>query len=182
MLLTRVLALSQLLGAALLVAGSFYDLEGSGQGMSFRVLLAPLVFAAVSTTAGVLLILREPISLYLTLLVQALQTILIGAPVRWVFAAGLKAATIASPSGVQVQLGIAGEHLLTFAPPDAVPQGSGLVLQFVFGYLWTPLSDAAWSIGINWVPLLLAWYLWKDCDNIVAGWDRERTGTSVGAA
>ena len=181
MRLTRFLALSQLLGAAALVFGSLFDIHGSRQELQFRVLLFPVGFAALSALAGILLIIREPIALYLTLLVQGFQVILIGAPIRLVFAAGLKLATIVSTSGIQVQLGLAGEHLFTFDPPDALLQGHGLALQFAVGYLWTPLSQASWSIGINWVPLLLTWYLWKDSDNIVAAWDRERARTSAGA-
>jgi hypothetical protein len=168
--ITRFLAFSQLIAAALLALGAAHDGTAAAGEFHLSLYLAPFILGAFTALAGILLLLREPLSLYLTFCVQALQVLNIGAPIRLICVAGLKAATILSSNGIQVALGLGGEAALNLSPTDAQLQGIGLAMNGNVGWQNEVGATWLWSYSVNWIPLYFAYYIWRNRNAIIADW------------
>ena len=166
----KYLAISQIAGGTLVILGALHDPGTTPTHVHFSLYIAPVLFGAVSILAGVMLLLREPVSLYLTLAVQTLQILNLGAPVRLVLLAGLRLASTLSSNGLYGTLGIGGEFGFSLTAPDGTLGAGGLSFSGSLGYQITQGAPWTWSISLNWLALYLAYYVWRYSDEIASAW------------
>jgi hypothetical protein len=164
------IALSQIVGGLLVIVGALHSPTLTETSADVQIYIAPLVFGAVCILAGAMLLLREPIGLYLSLLVQGLQVLSLGAPFRFLFLAGLKVAVQLTSHGLQGAAAGGGEYAVTSEPFDAAISGLGIVVRAQLGFNWTLEGNPSWSLQVNLVAVSLAWYLITHADSIVASW------------
>lgn len=137
--------------------------------------LVSLLLSAASAVSGFLLLQREPLALPIAFVIQLLQVLGLGTPIRYVFLAGVRVGTLLSNGGVQLQFALGSEYSLTTNPPNGLVKGYGLNLQAYFGVQPFPLESSSWSFFINWVAVYLALYLWREGASIAASWKAATT-------
>ena len=157
----RTMARLQIVGGICCVAGSLHP-RGLEQGTYwFTVTLFPMAAGAVAAIAGILVLIREPRAVQLSLIVQAAQVLAFSGSGRFVFRAGLWATWLINSSGTGLVPGIGGHAIATMAPADGTLSALGYDLQVTLGLFGKGRATPAWSVGINLVAVYFTLLLWR---------------------
>jgi hypothetical protein len=156
----KMLGSVELACGALGVVSSWGSWQHSTGSFSVRWPLLPVVLFPLSIVAGSLLLLDDDRGLWPTFVVQLLQVVSVNVGWLYVFLVGPLARVTVSESGLQLSLGGGGLSMLTSAAPDGTLSAQGVSVAIDVGYLPSPLRDAAWTVGVNVVPLALLWIVW----------------------
>lgn len=122
----RVLSWTQILGGVLGCAGAITEFSAGWSGVFGRIHFVPAGLGLLSISGGLLLRARSPYGLWLSLLTQTAQLIVIGAPLRYVYVAGPKALIVLSQVGVLLSIGATATLQVAFPSPDGSLNGTGL--------------------------------------------------------
>jgi hypothetical protein len=125
----------------------------------FTVVLFPVAAGSLAVVAGALLLLREPLGVYLSLLVQASQIAAFSGTWRFVFRTGIWVTWLINSSGSGILPGVGGQGAASTEPPDGTLSALGTFIQFKFGFFASGRATPEWSVGINLVALYLTWLL-----------------------
>lgn len=163
----RILAWTEILGGVLGCIGALTDLTGGPAGVFGRIYLVPAGLGLLSVAAGLLLVAGSRTGRRLSFVVQVMQLVVMGAPVRLVYIAGANLLLIVSQAGLLVSMGVTATVQVACPAPDGSLRGTGLNLGAFWGVLPRPLSEAEWTVGINLVPAMFIFLLLRHRPDLV---------------
>jgi hypothetical protein len=158
----RALAWTEVFGGIFGCAGAVTELRVGWDGFVGWIYLVPAGLGLLSLSAGLLLLARSRLGLLLSLPIQAAQMLVLGAPLRLVYLAGPKLLVIVSQVGVLFSLGATATVQAAWPAPDGSLRGEGLDFGAFIGVMPHPLAQAAWTLGVNLVPLFFVVTLVRD--------------------
>ena len=167
----RAIALAEIVGGALVIIG--YRLMAFTPGITLAAWqhVLGVLFGGGAVLAGVLLLVRRPLGVRLSLLVQAMQVVAI----TWVPAfsfvalAGPKLRLVLATTGVHLRAGFGGEFLLVPWARDGTLTAIAVQVELGGGYSPSPLAESTTTLGINLLALVFMGHLWRASTRVVMG-------------
>lgn len=155
------MAYCELVGGILILCGGWLLKQDANRHFVVFLPLVTMAAAALSLTAGGLVLRQKQSGLALSLLVQALQIVNFNVGWRYVFLAGPKMTLMLASAGVALYGGAGGLFTLTGAPSDGTLAAPGVAAELKVALMPGSLESASWAIGINLLAIYFFVRLWR---------------------
>ena len=122
-------------------------------------LVLGVLFFGANIVAGMLLRDRRPLGFQSSFILQLLQVLVLNFGTLVVFRAGIHVTGVIASTGAGVFAGPASVFTI-YPSPDGDFNGSGLAFALRLGIFLSPLKEAKWAVGVNFVALAFVRRLW----------------------